>query len=148
MDGKASALTGMVGLGVALVALAGCRADPARDGAEGQTAPEIQGRGRSTTVDTTKDVYEDSEAPKVLVYVENGVAEEIPWEKVPPESRWLTAWNEDGTYKHRVPVVRVEMTSTDKQGKPVPSNQGWEVNGITYGLNPKYVVHSYYGNAH
>jgi hypothetical protein len=104
--------------------------------------------GRTATVDTTKDIYRDDEAPKVQVYVENGVVEETPWEKVPEESRWLFAMNEDGTYKFRVPIVREEITSRDKQGRPVPAKQGWEVNGVTYGLNPKYFKHTYYGQAH
>jgi hypothetical protein len=104
--------------------------------------------GRTATVDTTKEIYRDDEAPKVQVYVVNGAAEEIPWEKVPEGSRWMFAMNEDGTFKFRVPIVRVEITSRDKQGHPVPEKQGWEVNGMLYGLNPAHWQHVYYGNAH
>lgn len=99
-------------------------------------------------VDTTKDVYRDDEAPKVIVYVENGVAKETPWEKVPAASRWLVVKNEDGTYHHRVPIIREEITSVDKQGRPVPPKDGWNVHGVVYGLNPKYVVYSTYANGH
>jgi hypothetical protein len=122
---------GMSMLLLAVAPMSGCRA-----------------QGKVAGMDTTKDVYRDDEAPKVQVYVENGVAEEVPWEKVPEASRWMFAKNEDGTYKFRVPIVREEITSLDKQGRPVPAKEGWEVNGVTYGLNPKYVKHTYYGHAH
>ena len=105
-------------------------------------------QGKAAIVDTTKDVYRDDEAPKVQVYVENGVTKEIPWAKVPEAGRWLFAMNEDGTYKFRVPIVREEMTSRDKEGRPVPPKQGWNVNGVVYGMNPKYFKHTYYGHAH
>jgi hypothetical protein len=122
-----------LGMVVAMLAapLSGCRSE-----------------GRTATVDTTKEIYRDDEAPKVQVYVVNGAAEEIPWEKVPEGSRWMFAMNEDGTFKFRVPIVRVEISSRDKDGRPVPAKQGVEVNRVTYGLNPQHVMHTYYGNKH
>jgi hypothetical protein len=95
---------------------------------------------RAATTDTTKEIYKDDEVPRVQVQVVNGLAEEIPWEKVPEASRWLFAMNDDGTYKFRVPIVRVEISSKDKEGRPVPAQQGVAVHRVVHGLNPAHTV--------
>lgn len=106
-------------------------------------------QGKAASVDTTKDVYRDDEAPAFQLYVVNGVEERIPWARVPESQRWLVEWEQDGQhFKHRVPIVRIEISSRDRTGKPVPEKEGYEINGMSYGLNPKYYRHAYYGHAH
>ena len=99
-------------------------------------------------VDTTKDVYTGEEAPKVQVQILNGVTKEVPWAEVPENKRWFNEYNPDGSYKVHVPIVRVIITSRDKNGKPVPQEQGYEVNYMQFGLNPKHSMHTYAGKAH
>lgn len=117
-----------------------------------QSAPDTTvNAGRSQvgggSVDTTKDVYTDEEAPSYQVQVLNGVETQVPWDQVPEGSRWFYV-QEHGVIKTRVPVVRDEITSVDRSGHPVPVKDGYEINGIKYELNPKYVMTTYYGNAH
>jgi hypothetical protein len=107
-------------------------------------------QGKGTTVDTTKDIYRDDEVPAFQIEVVNGVEERIPWERVHESQRWLTLYEPKGDHrlKHHVPIVRVEYSSLDKEGRRVPLEQGYEVNRIMYGLNPKYFLHTYFGKAH
>lgn len=76
--------------------------------------------GEVDEVDTTKDVYTDDEAPKVQVQILNGETKEVPWAEVPEKERWFNHYNPDGSYKLHVPIVRVIISSHDKNGKPVP----------------------------
>lgn len=101
------------------------------------------------TVDTTKDVYGDDEAPAFQINVVNGAEERIPWDRVPEAQRWLVAWKQNSDeFEHRVPIVRVEISSRDREGRPVPPKDGYSVNVVEYGLNPKYFKHTYAGKAH
>lgn len=99
-------------------------------------------------VDTTKDVYTEEEAPKVQIEVLNGVSREIPWAEVPERRRWFTEYGDHRTYKLRVPIVKVIIFSRDKEGRPVPPEQGWRVEYEEVGLNPKHRQHSYAGKDH
>lgn len=96
---------------------------------------------RRGTVDTTKDVYDDSDAPEFQIYELNGTTTQIPWENVPVGRRWLSEGDSDGGYKWRVPIVRVEVTANDKDGNPCEAVKGkvWEGYSQEIGLNPKYV---------
>lgn len=111
----------------------------------------LLGCGRKAgTVDTTKDVYEDSEAPKAQIYEFNGVATSIPWEQVPPKDRWSIDYAPDGkTYKSRVPILKITVHAWDKDGRPVPPNgKGYRVEVTKETLNPKYWSHSLYDEGH
>jgi len=98
-------------------------------------------------VDTTKEVYTEEEAPKVQIQVLNGVEKAVPWAEVPEASRWFTEYGDHGTYKLRVPIVKVIIFSRDKEGKYVPPEEGWYVNYEEIGLNPKHFRHTLAGKA-
>jgi hypothetical protein len=80
------------------------------------------GRG---TVDTTKDVYDDSEAPEYQIYVVNGEERKIPWKEVASTyGRGSSTKTKDShlpwtVYKVRVPIVKVEIWAHDKDGNPM-----------------------------
>lgn len=100
-------------------------------------------------VDTTKLIYRDDEAPKEQIYVVNGVETAIPWAKVPESQRWIKVYQDGGkSYEVRVPIVRIEVSSRDREGRPVPEKQGYEVSHTLIGLNPTRTMHVYYGHAH
>lgn len=94
------------------------------------------------TVDTTKDVYDDSEAPEFQIYELNGTTTQIPWKDVPEGGRWITERDGKSGYKVRVPIVRSIVWAHDKDGNPVkPAGRGtvWDGRYQEIGLNPKYV---------
>jgi hypothetical protein len=104
---------------------------------------------KAGTVDTTKDVYEDSEAPKEQIYEVNGVATTIPWEKVPPKDRWEIDYAPGGKgFKSRVPIIKIMVLSWDKDGHPVPPENGYRVETTHETLNPKYWRHILYDKGH
>ena len=105
------------------------------------------------TVDTTKDVYEDWEAPAYQIYVLNGEETRIPWKEVPEGRQWIFQVDDDSVlpgkrYKYRVPIVRVEIVSLDEDGHPVPPEQAWGTRSIRHGLNPKHVETGIGGKQH
>jgi len=105
-------------------------------------------------VDTTKDYYEDSEAPEYQDYEVNGNMQRIPWKEVPENRRYLTTEEKgkDGVWRDvvRVPIIRVEIQTLDKDGNPVDpkSDKVVEGRGAKYGLNPKHVQTSILGGRH
>jgi hypothetical protein len=105
---------------------------------------------KAGTVDTTKDVYEDSEAPKEQIYVFNGETTVIPWEKVPPADKWAVDYQADGkSYKSRQPILKITVLAWDKEGRPVPRNgKGYRVEVTKETPNPKYWSHSLYDERH
>jgi hypothetical protein len=105
-------------------------------------------KGKAGAMDTTKDVYKDDEVPAVFVSVVNGKVEETPWKEVPESARWLFERDDSGGYKYRVPIVREETISLDRQGHPVAPKDAYRLEWTSYGLNPKYMRHSYGGHDH
>ncbi len=110
------------------------------------------GRG---TVDTTKDVYDDSEAPEYQIYRVNEEERKIPWRDVPEGRRWLSRIDEDShlpwtVYKTRVPIVKSEVWAHDKDGNPVDPAKGkvWDGRFMETGLNPKHVRTGILGERH
>ena len=109
------------------------------------------GRG---TVDTTKDVYDDSEAPEYQIYVVNGEQRKIPWKEVASHA-WFIDEDEDShlpwtVYKVRVPIVKVEIWAHDKEGNPIDPDKGkvWDGRFIKTGLNPKHIMTGFMGERH
>ena len=107
------------------------------------------------TVDMTKDVYDDSDAPEYQTYVVNGTTTMIPWDEVPPGRQWFT--EKDTTsilpwvqYRVHVPIVRVDITALDKDNKPVDPGSGkvWQGGMSEKGLNPRHTRCALLGNAH
>lgn len=97
---------------------------------------------RIGNVDTTKDVYDDSDAPEYQIYVVNGTTTQIPWKDVPLGRQWLSQGSPDGSgYTVHVPIVRVEVWANDKDGKPVEPGKGdvWDGRKEEIGLNPKHM---------
>ena len=127
-------MIGVLGLVLAAPAATGCRSLTRKAG----------------TVDTTKDVYEDSEAPKEQIYVFNGETTVIPWEKVPPADKWAVDYQADGkSYKSRQPILKITVLAWDKEGHPVPRNgKGFRVEVSKETLNPKYWSHTLYDERH
>jgi hypothetical protein len=105
---------------------------------------------RAGTVDTTKDVYGDDEAPKEQIYEFNGATTVIPWEKVPPEDRWSIDYEQGGKgYKSRQPIIKITVLAWDKEGRPVPRDgKGYRVEVTRETLNPKYWSHILYDERH
>lgn len=106
------------------------------------------------TMDTTKDVYDDSDAPEYQIYEVNGEVKKIPWNEVPEERRWFTEpadsklpWK---TYKVHVPIVSILITAKDKDGNPVDPDgkQVWDGRFLWRGLNPSHSRTGILGNRH
>ncbi len=101
-------------------------------------------------MDTTKDYYDDSESPAEQVHVLNGVEQKIPWNDVPPLQRFILEYDDPPgkTPKVRVPIVRVETTSLDKENRPVPMDKAFWYQTTEFGLNPKYKRRGMGGSKH
>lgn len=93
-------------------------------------------------VDTTKDYYDDDEAPEYQVRILNGHEERVPWAKVPEASRYLIEYDPKTLKpKVRVPIVKWTCTSRDAQGRPVPMEEAYRFEYEEVGLNPKHHLH-------
>jgi hypothetical protein len=101
-------------------------------------------------VNTTKTYYEDSEAPAFQVQIENGVEKKVPWADVPEANRYILEYDRPRGPKPkvRVPIVRVEMTSLDEKGQPVPPDKAYRYEYTEIGLNPEYKRRGMGGSAH
>jgi len=103
-------------------------------------------------VDTTKDYYEDSEAPEYQDYILNGVETRIPWKDVPESRRYSITMSSDGllTVKARVPIIKIVVLAHDKEGKPVDprEQEAWDGRYVEYTLNPKYELRGILGSRH
>jgi len=105
-------------------------------------------------VDTTKDYYEDSEAPEYQDYEVNGSAQRIPWNEVPPGRRFSVRKEQgkDGVWRAvvRVPIVRIVITTHDKDGNPVDpaSDKVFDGRFIEHTLNPEYTRTGIAGSRH
>lgn len=102
------------------------------------------------TVDTTKDYYEDSEAPPFQEQISNGETKLVPWKDVPEPSRFIVEWDDPprDRPKVRVPIVKVVTTSLDEKNRPVPIEKAHWYQVKEYGLNPKYERRGMGGSKH
>jgi hypothetical protein len=90
-------------------------------------------------VDTTKDYYDDDEAPEYQVQVVNGVETKVPWAAVPEGARYFTELDPTtGKLRVRVPIVRSITTSLDAERRPVPTDKAFYFVFEEVGLNPKH----------
>lgn len=94
-------------------------------------------------VDTTKDYYDDSEAPEYQVRIRNGVETRVPWDAVPEEYRYFTSFEADSVFPtQRIPIVKIEVTTFDEDGKPDERERPYGIVTVETGLNPRHVRHA------
>jgi hypothetical protein len=94
-------------------------------------------------VDTTKDYYDDSEAPEYQVRIRSGVETRVPWAEVPEDSRYFTSFEADSVLPtQRIPIVKIEVTTFDENGKPDDRESPYGIVTVETGLNPRHVRHA------